>query len=106
METGLDEIHARPPLAFLVPESIAAPSSTLFEIQSRSCDQDAIKSPMYIPGSPSLNPVHLLKGHLRQNLPFPLDYPEKTRFYVARNRSYQLIQPLLVSRSGIVHDPA
>src|SRR5262245_16937125 len=47
---------------------------------------------MYIPVWPSLIPSYFLRSEVPELLPFPLDQPHSTYFYVARNGIYHLIR--------------
>src|SRR4051794_12327004 len=60
---------------------------------------------MYIPAWPNLSPRHLLAPKHRSPLPFPLNTPSSTYFYLARNGIYQLFKKLELDENDLVLVP-
>lgn len=60
---------------------------------------------MYIPVWPALNPTYFLRRETHEEPPFPLDRPDNTYFYVARNGIYHLMRSLGVHKGGTVLVP-
>ena len=60
---------------------------------------------MYVPAWPSLNPALFLRSRIDQEPPFPLDHPDSTYYYVARNGIYHLFRRLALGPDEVVLAP-
>lgn len=61
---------------------------------------------MYVPAWPGLSPGHFIRPPSAQEPPFPLQAPNKTYFYRARNAIYHLFRTLRIQHGETVLVPA
>lgn len=64
------------------------------------------QSHMYLPACPGLDPAYFLRSHAAEEVPFPLNAPNRTYFYRARSAIYHLFRALQFTQRDTVLVPA